>query len=311
MKSVHLLPALLVSSPIGCRDYQCEQNDLKDISPGLSENLNDVDLVGYDETQLLAVGEGGVIVTSTDFGPFAVERPVDVDLHAALFGPLGRAYVAGTGGTLLTSIFGSGSWESIETGTSADLHELAWVSVYPPDLAQDPRDYQLAVGDEVVLLRDPVDDSWDLLPPPAGGWGRLRVVVADDLVHVAGLGGVIWSTDDPRGTWTRVDLDTTADLLGGGDSWYDATLVGVGGTIVYHTRDRWSLLPSNIQADLIALDENTAIGSDGHAYDLLLPNEPERSAWVVPNARGVSTSWSVVVTVGAAGRITRVPDFCD
>lgn len=312
-----MIRAVLVSllALAACNPGQCEQHDLKDMSPKTAMNLNDIDLGDYrrgmyEDGSLLAVGDAGVIVTAAvGYAPLQVATADAGDLRAALLGPNDRAYVAGDGGALLTAPFGADTWQPVATGTTADLYQLAWIDVQD-DLTQAPREYQLAVGDEVVLLRDPVDDSWDLLPPPPGGWGRLRAVVGDDRVHVAGLGGVIWSAADPRGTWQREDAGTTADLLAGDFGWNAAVLVGARGTLLHRPGDRWERVPSTIEADLIALAWVTALGADGRVYDLVLLDEPQLEAWTAPWARSLADGERRVI-VGDGGRMARIPGYCD
>jgi hypothetical protein len=300
----------------GCNDSACKQGDVKDMSPGTSARLNDVRLGEwlkgeYEASTLIAVGDGGVIVTARrNYGPLHVEETGVGDLYAALLGPSNRAYAAGAGGILLGSEFGSDRWEPIATGSTAAIRELAWIWVRV-DVTQEPTEYQIAVGDDVVLVRDPVDDSWDLVTPPAGGWGELRAVVGDDLVHVAGLGGVIWAATDPRGVWVREDSGTTEDLLAGDSNWRDEpVLVGTGGTYLRREMGAWKRDPTPITDDLLALDFPVALAAGGRVYDVLAPEEPIREEWAVSGARSLAYE-DQIVTVGDAGKMTRAPAFCD
>lgn len=307
------LVALVSLAPGGCGPGECEQHDLKDIPLAIQDRLNDVHINyqergDYPDGALVAVGDGGVIlVAPSGYAPLPASRPVDVDLHAALLGPDDQVFVAGAGGTLLRGVLGSDAWTPIATGTTAALHELAWIRVGTGNVdGSVDREYQIAVGDDVVLVRDESDGSWDAVPPPPGGWGELRAVVGDDWIHVAGLGGVIWSAPEPDALWVRADAGTTADLLAGDRGWSDeAVLVGARGTILHRVERAWVQVPSTIGPDLIVLDWILALTSDGRVYDLALLDHPELEAWTAPWARSLAYGGQLVL-VGDAGRAARI-----
>ncbi|MEZ4451645.1 MAG: hypothetical protein R3B09_19390 [Nannocystaceae bacterium] len=299
----------------GCERWVCHNSDLRDLSPGIPESLLAVDLGDarrddYPLGSLLAVGEGGVILTAErDYGPLRITRTGAGSLRAALLGPNGRLYVAGDGGVMLTANLGDESWTPIDTGTDADLHTLAWVDVGDRSLG-DARAYQIAVGDEAVLVRDPVDGSWDLIPPPAGGWGRLRAVAADARLHVAGLDGILWSADDPWGPWSRFDSGPGPDLLAGGGDDFGAVLVGAGGTLLHRPAGRWERVETGLGVDLVAVANDLVLAADGRVFDILLLDDIEPLAWTAAGARGLDERDELIL-VGDHGSVQRIPRYCD
>ena len=217
------LLALLAVVVAGCGDGLCHQDDVAEIAVPAGSRLNAVDL-GYSQAHLaegsmVAVGDDALVLVASGGYALTEHRPVAVDLRAVAFGPGSQIFAAGAGGTLIRGQLGESTWQTVATGTTADLWRIAWRRAGPAGPGGAPtREYVPAVGDGAVLVRDPVDAQWDLVPPPEGGWGRLRAIAGDDRIHVGGLGGVVWSTDGPRGTWTRQDAGTHRGLPNVGKS---------------------------------------------------------------------------------------------
>lgn len=308
------LLALLAVVVAGCGDGLCHQDDVAEIAVPAGSRLNAVDL-GYFQAHLaegsmVAVGDDGLVLVASGGYALTEHRPVAVDLRAVAFGPGSQIFAAGAGGTLIRGQLDESTWQTVATGTTADLWRIAWLSVGTASTDGAPnREYVLAVGDGAVLVRDPVDAQWDLVPPPEGGWGRLRAIAGDDRIHVGGLGGVVWSTDDPRGTWTRQDVGTDADLLAGATGWSgEAMLVGARGTIVHRPEGAWVVLANDIEDDFIDLDGVVGLTADGRLHDLVLPDEPETLGWSAPGARAIADDLEIVAV--GAGMALRSAPYC-
>lgn len=289
--------ALATLLAAGCGDGLCHQGDVSPIAVPPGSRLNAVAL-GYfaatlDEGSMLAVGDDGLVLTADLNYQLRASRPVTADLHDVTYGPSGQRFAVGAGGTLIRGLVTDDTWQPVATATTADLWRVAWLRVGTAwlDGSQD-REYVIAVGDEVVLVRDPVDAGWDLVTPPPGGWGQLRAVVADDRIHVGGLGGVLWSADDPRGPWTRQDIGTTADLLAA--AWdYEALLVGTRGTVVTRRDGAWVVVETGL-GDLIDFTGVYGLAADGQLYRLSPPEEPLRLGWTAPGARALADDVELV-----------------
>lgn len=315
MRRWMIVPIVLLA---GCGDGRCRQGDVRALSVGVTDRLNAVALgyfydysETYTEGSSLIVGDDGLVLWSADGMDFHASRPAAADLFGVTFAPSSRVFVAGAGGTLLRGRFGSDEWLKIPLGTTADLWAVEWVSVGGSS-GSPSVEYVIAVGDEVVAVRDPVDERWDLVPAPEGGWGKLRAVVGGRQLHVAGLGGVLWSADSISGPWTRAEGLTGADLLDGGIGWAgEAVLVGSDGTMLEATASgAWTRHKVAGAGDLIGFAGWDVLAADGRVYDIILPDEPEEYAWSLPGGRAIAGGSDIVV-VGEGGLASRVPMFCE
>lgn len=220
--------------------------------------------VGFSERgNFVAVGDAGVIVYKDDFDAgIKSVQPVSADLYAVTPDARGgEALVVGAQGTMLTSLHG-GAWSVVDVGTSNDLRAVLQVE-------QASRAYAIAVGDDVVVVRDQDADAWQTIAPPEGGWGRLRGVYAtDDRIVGVGLAGVIWSTDDPHGSWARDASGTDEDLLAVGGSFIELFAVGAGGTLVHRERaGEWRPITLDLDVDLVDIDhDGVVLAADGRLF---------------------------------------------
>lgn len=227
-----------------------EQPRSIELELGVELRLNGVALhysYSYDyDPNMMAVGEQGQVAwrlldddASLQNWSLGAARLHDVD-YADSFDSLDTLwFVVGAGGTIYIGRQQGEdfTWIAQDTGVTADLHAL---EVFDQSDAATAR--VLVVGDEVVLIGQageaPGTFAWTSVPPPAGGWGRLRAITRrsrsigegyDDYVSeaiVAGAGGRAW-VSDLDAAWQAIELGTDRDIHDGG-GW----LCGEAGTIV-------------------------------------------------------------------------------
>jgi hypothetical protein len=236
---------------------------------------------GYSD-RAVAVGEDGVVVvwqqedSSEAFVP--ISHPVDVTLHN-VDGRYQESMIVGAEGTVLASrpLSDHWEWDPVDVGVTADLWAIA-------DVGSELGEWIVIVGDDVVVSAElTVQPSegfepltsfgpWVEAPPPAGGWGQLRAVFSDGTqIFAVGLGGVAWSTKDPRLEWTAEDTGVSTDLLAGGDTSRRApsgvaAAVGVGGTVVVHDDDGWRKVETGFEDDIVDYDDGNVLTVDGRVY---------------------------------------------
>lgn len=310
-----LLLLLVVPLAACIDDGVCHQSDVKHLVVPDAGRLNAVAFTGEYGWGMTIVGDRGLVARSPDheYEPFVSEHPVTADLHAVSPGPENLVFAAGAGGTLIGGHDGA-TWQVLPSGTTADLWDLEWVR-------RNGAQELLAVGDEVVLRRDPLAGSWSPIDPPDGGWGHLRAVFANDArVFVVGLAGTVWSSPEPRGVWQREPIGTDADLLAGygGDplSTDDPVIVvGVGGTALRRDADVWRPMLGPFEGDLIAVDGGRILTADGTVFRYFDDEgrdpveQVERMAWTLPGARALRYDLTIAV-VGDDALAATVEGFC-
>jgi hypothetical protein len=229
--------------------------------PVVSANLHAVvpldEIITVGETVLyyttLAVGAEGTVVLRGNYerGPDHHEAWTvsDVDLRAVTVATTQAGtqwWVVGDGGFAAVSYDYGESWTPSDLGTTADLHAAL--------TAVGEIQGVVVVGDEAVRVHR---DTWLEPPTPDGGWGQLRGLAQladpESRIFAVGLGGVIWSTDDPAGAWTAEDSGVDVDLLAVGLLGYDEELVavGAGGTVLLREQDGWRAIESETTVDFI------------------------------------------------------------
>ncbi len=225
----------------------------------------DLEALTYEDTgyTYLAVGTAGTVVNwSGTEGPIATFTVGTSDLHAVASFE-GAWWVAGDGGSLFSSTDSGQTWVPADLGgTSANLRAITNVN-----------GVVLVVGDEIVLARDAAG-IWAEVTPPDTGWGELRGVFWDGArTYAVGRAGVVWSTEDPIGTWTAENLDVDTDLFDVGRIGYDvdAALVVVGATGTLVIRDSsgaWTVVDTGVSADLIDFSGSSVINSEGVVHEV-------------------------------------------
>lgn len=262
----------------------------------------------------LAVGASGTVVawgvdtTGEHYEPIVdVFDLGDLDLHAVW---IDRYYtpeswwVVGDGALVMVSHNRGATWDSVELQTSADLYGITDVTGFTGR--------PIVVGDDVIAMRT-VDGTWTELVPPAGGWGQLRGISTYSVdftprVTVVGLGGVIWSTSDPSGTWTLEVSGVTTDLLVvvGND-----VVVGRQGTMLRRNPidGAWTPVNTGVTVDLVDYAGDRVLGANGEIYET---SEPLTLIDTVPGARGLSSTFAGWAIVGEGGSASSPPlQNCD
>jgi hypothetical protein len=269
------LAGLALGTVTACHQCEAGWDELRTLSLGTDLDLeacaraNVLDDGNPDrQYEYVAVGAGGTVLAwGFDFlyggvTELFVERfeIAEVDLHAVATRE-GSWWVVGDDGLIAVSADIGRSWSRVELGITADLRAIVDAGVG-----------LVVVGDGVVLVQA-ADGTWTETTPPPGGWGDLRGVHWDgNRMFAVGLGGVIWSTEDPRGFWEAVDLDTDADLLAiGGLSSLDPSagiaVVGAGGTFWALEAGRdWRAMDVDTNVDLIAHSPPHTLGADGTVF---------------------------------------------
>jgi photosystem II stability/assembly factor-like uncharacterized protein len=183
------------------------------VTSGLTDaNLFALDVTTDGGTKLSAVGEGGVIVRSTDGGlNWTLQDPPvglspTANLQSVDFVSANRGWVVGTLGAAIVTNDGGNTWSllSVPTGT-ANLYGVSFADA----------NVGWIVGRDGLLLKTANGGtSWTSQPIP-GGTGDLNAVatLAGDVTHAwaAGAAGVLVST--ANGTnWTRVSDSTRSQI---------------------------------------------------------------------------------------------------
>ncbi|MFN7147028.1 MAG: WD40/YVTN/BNR-like repeat-containing protein, partial [Myxococcota bacterium] len=160
--------------------------------PVTDADLADVSV--HDAYGGVAVGVGGVVITSEDGNAWALDADAAALVEAEGGGDLravevledGTVWVAGEAGLLLHR--GADGWERVDLGTDADLRDLAFAS----------RDRGLVADADGVLwwTRDR-GETWEAAAAP----GDVRAVAYDGgergpTAWAVGGGGEVWSTED-------------------------------------------------------------------------------------------------------------------
>lgn len=207
------------------------------------------------------VGDGGLVAIIESAGATRLPPPVDTDLHAVVV-TADVAVLVGAGGTILTGTVDGSEFLRATLASTADLWHVA-------DIERGDGNILVAVGDDVMFIRDALDGTWTSVTPPEGGWGRLRAVGqgGDEGLIAVGLGGVVWSAVQPAGPWQRLDLGTTADLTTIGDA-YLPLIGGSDSTLLTYAPDRgWSTLAHDFAGDVVDLDLGYILTSTGDIYE--------------------------------------------
>jgi hypothetical protein len=264
--------ALTSTTGCGCEGYGWGEK--RSLELGVSVDLHAVAQLDDDVMPLsytgLAVGADGTIVAwGFDFDvdvhgsePFVeVSSFGTVDLRA-ISAELGSWWVVGDAGTAAVSGDHGQTWMGVDLSTTADLHAIARVG-----------SEVVVAGDEIVLVQN-TDGAWTRVAAPDGEWGQLRALYnSGDRLHAVGLGGVIWSTNDPRDEWVAETSGTHADLFALGElrrrSEADTVVaVGSGGTVLLLESNGWEQVRNRENTDLVDYDEGLALGANGELFDV-------------------------------------------
>lgn len=266
---------------------------------------------------LVAVGDDGMILTRGAKGRWSLRIEGTKDLSAVASHAVGTQVfltAVGPSGTIVSSVDGGLSWEADESGTSADLRDVAYGTA------------AVAVGDGIILRSAASKQAWAPVGPP-DGVGSLHAVASlkvpgDPARFVAvGDGGAVFFSDNDGVDWIRRDAGTMADLRAagvyrGGDGLVGTIgfwIAGDDGTVramLDSSGERWKQVELGLDADVVGVtrESDWLLASDGSfqaLYGTLGPSEP----WVVPDEQaqhrllGIAGSFDEVWLVGEAGTI--------
>jgi photosystem II stability/assembly factor-like uncharacterized protein len=257
MKRAAMLAAGLLTGCHYCSFGPPGENESVDL--GIDTDLHALVQLG---DSYLAVGDDGTVVTWSAAFSGDTHEPIvevfdlgDADLHAVWIDNASW-WVVGDGALLMASHDRGATWDDVDLQITADLHGIAGFAGRP-----------IVVGDDTIALRT-VDGTWTVLEPPAGGWGQLRSIWADDaLVLAVGLDGVIWSTSDPSGTWTLEPSGVTTDLF----AVEGQVAVGAEGTLLRRHESGWTRDDTGVDVDLVDYENYKVLGANGEIYN---PSEP-------------------------------------
>lgn len=299
-----------------CPDDRWQPSTSFDLA--VSSNLHAVTAAAELGYAAIAVGAAGTVV-AWDYGSDVETSTVaDVDLRGVTDAGGGRWIVVGDGGFAASSDDYGQTWTTLDLQTSSDLHAAVTV-----------RESVVVGGDEVVRVLQ--GDTWLEPPTPEGGWGQLRGIGASDpsqdpIFFAVGLGGVIWSTDDPSGVWVAEDSGVGTDLLAVGPLQYSRFVaVGANGTFLIRDAGEWSPIETNRTIDFIDYQ-------DFDSYGLLLTADGEVLEYIsggfehvdqLDGARDLAIRQGVfdglisgidpgLIAVGDAGMaVTKILEFCE
>lgn len=253
----------------------------------------------------LAVGAAGTIVLWGDEDnnlgsePFVEMSSVGTADLRAISAERGSWWVVGDGGTAAVSGDHGQTWIPVDLSTTANLRAIARVGS------------QLVVaGDEVVLVQN-ADGTWTQLAAPGGAWGQLRgLAYHGERLYAVGLGGVIWSTLDPRGEWVAEPSGTQADLFAIGDRTVIA--VGAGGTVLVRKANGWVPIDNDETVDLVDCVESVVLGVNGELFDINGQGELSQID-TFAGARAMANDYQeYVIAVGDGGvAFTKTESSCE
>jgi hypothetical protein len=302
--------AVLATSSACCWDGGWQASESVDV--GVSADLEAVVPLADPQFGYLAVGSGGTVVAwdyADEVNAKVWTMAGEVSLNGVVslgHGEDSEWWVIGEGGFVAVTEDRGETWSTIDLLTTADLHAIVAID-----------DRLVVVGDAVVRVREP-DGIWIEPPAPVGGWGQLRDVAHEagwgTPVWAVGMGGIIWTAEDPSGAWVAEDSGTTADLFAAGIFQEEGLLAasGASGTVVVRDVEasEWRSLDSGIEADIIHYHDDYFLTADGQ----LLEARYRRDVWglehveTFPGARAfIHEIWESdkVVVVGDAGSVSK------
>lgn len=247
--------------------------DIQTIELGVSVDLHAVTGLLYEEDMdrtytHLAVGADGTIVTwgyddaNFEDGIFVEISSVGTADLRAILAESGSWWVVGDAGTVAVTDDRGQTWTTVALPTTADLYAIARIG----------GELMLA-GNEVLLVQH-ADGSWIDLAAPQSGWGQLRALYFfEERFYAVGLGGVIWSTTDPRGEWATENSGTQADLFAIGGLYYrrrhtTPVAFGAGGTVLVRKSKGWDRIDNDESTDLVGYHDQLVLGDNGELFEI-------------------------------------------
>ncbi|MFO7561549.1 MAG: hypothetical protein R6X02_02800 [Enhygromyxa sp.] len=258
---------------------------------------------GGDYDELIAVGEGGVVVHYDSEGA-SLSNPTNVGLRGVAGN--GPTVVVGDGGTILRSEDRGATWTTPDSGIADDLLAVAYASL-------EAGGFHVAVADEQVIYSSDGGLTWTVVSPPAEGWGGLRAVfTSGEQLFVIGEGGSAWATDNPGGAWLWQDLGTDEALLGGGRvsgaSVYSSAIAVATRTQVRFREagaSEWTTLTASFDGEIAAFGAGFVVTVNGSIYDIDEAGRVERVANVGLVPLTITGGWHGFVVAGEGGNAAR------
>ncbi len=192
-----------------------------------------------------AVGDGGVIVTSSDQGATWTARTSGItgDLAGVAFADATHGWAVGDGGTIIATTDGGVTWAPQASGATEDLAAVAFADASAG----------WAVGAEGAVVTT-ADGGATWTPQASGTTSDLAGVAFADATHgwAVGAGGTVLATTDGGATWAPQASGTTQALHAvAAASATRALAAGAAGTIVATTDgSAWVTRTSGTTADL-------------------------------------------------------------
>ncbi len=175
-----------------CSPQACPAHDLKAIDFAASDRG-------------LAVGASGTIVRFNGTAWTSINEMTTPELNETCIvpGSTSTGFAVGNGGTILMTEDGGTSWKAKNSGTTTDLHGIAFASA----------DNGLAVGlDGLVLRTINGGQNWTKVASVTVTTGLHAVAVSGQTAVAVGSSGTIIRSADGGATWTNETLSGTGHL---------------------------------------------------------------------------------------------------
>lgn len=286
--------------------FSCPEpwSDVEVIELGTEANILAI-AQGGDYDELIAVGEGGVVVHHDSEGA-SVSNPTNVHLRGVVGN--GPTIVVGDGGTILSSDDRGASWTARASGVTDDLLAITYASLTAGG-------FHVAIADQQVLYSTDGGQTWIVVTPPAEGWGGLRAVFSSgEQIFVIGENGSAWATDDPAGAWLRQQLGTSDALIGGGrvsgddaSSYSSAFAVATRTQVLFREADasEWRTLEAELDGEIAAYGGGYLVTVNGSIYDVDETGYVERIANVGLTPLAITGGWDGFAVAGEGGNAAR------
>lgn len=194
--------------------YSTTDTDLSIVTSPTTENLFDV-TYSLDDTQFVAVGANGIILTSSDGATWTEGTSGTLEnLNKVVYDPDNALYlIVGTNGTLLTSDDSAVTWTPIDISSVTTVN-LYGIAVWPESGSLT----YIAVGDGGEAITSPNSLAWTA--QSTGITDDLQSVTVADLgggtykTVAVGMNGLIITSDDAGITWDYQASGTSNDLHG-------------------------------------------------------------------------------------------------
>ncbi len=232
------------------------------------------DMVYTDLSTGYAVGNGGVILKTTDRGLSwnLMDSATTVNLNSVYFSNPTKGYIAGDNGVILTTD-GAGQWISMESGTHYHMNAISGV-----------QGQLFAAGYKGLILKNN-GENWDEMDSPTIHALYCIDFATSSVGIAAGDSGTILRTDNGGDTWTKVDVPYNSAFL---DVYFPSAnigyLTGQQGLILKSTDggQSWTDISySQVESNLLSIHfRNDTSGYACGAKGVLLKTVNGGSSWI-------------------------------